>query len=368
MERGGLPSYEEGLARGWYDKCEYEDEGAPAIAVDLSGSSVGAAIAGHASPCSMIHKWPAWGATLVKAGAVVQLCVPGMGGPGRKRGKKMAITCWSRRSRFECWRRLSMLPWEEFVGSIMIVLTYPGRGNEEWIPRDGRTAKRQLRRFLRRWRRRYGESRGVWKMEFQERGGEWEQPYWKHAPHFHIWIGWDHGQPSPDFREMWDWVARSWAEVIGCEARTQVRGGTARWAIAYGKGYLQKGAEGEYQNQVPEGFERPGRFWGIIGDFRPHMQVASISSRRAVKLRRLMVRYLKSRGVVRKPGGRPAGMTVVSQAGFPHQLWTAATRMLQEEALEASRRMRSSCDEGDGARGRPSFFEYSRPVSVGSGP
>ncbi|MBV1952785.1 hypothetical protein KUG12_00070 [Streptomyces sp. BV333] len=89
------------------------------------------------------------------------------------------ITEWSRKSRANMIKTLASLDWTpmyaEFALPAMTTLTYPG----DWlaVAPDGKTAKRHLEAFLKRFQRAWGaEWLGVWKFEFQRRG----------APHFHL--------------------------------------------------------------------------------------------------------------------------------------------------------------------------------------
>lgn len=89
------------------------------------------------------------------------------------------ITEWSRKSRANMIKVLASLDWSPlfagFALPAMTTLTYPG----DWVPLapDGRTAKKHLETFFKRFERAWGtEWVGVWKFEFQRRG----------APHFHL--------------------------------------------------------------------------------------------------------------------------------------------------------------------------------------
>lgn len=333
-------SVEEGAWYEWYLEA-LESDGLPSVEASPAAPARAASADGH-RPCSIGHKWPSASRfTVEQAGSVIQLRVAGVGSGGRP-GKKKPIECWSLKSRKECWRIVSALPWDEFQASVMIVLTYPGREGVQFIPSSGRACQRHLRLFLRRWERRYGPVRGVWKREFQRREGEWEHEYQRCAPHFHIWLGLDQvGMAEGELQEMRDFADSAWAEIVGAPARTAVKVGSAKWAVAYGKGYLQKDSKKEYQNQVPVGFEQPGRFWGRIGDFSPRWTVEQVPGRVFVQLRRLIARYYRARCFLRadskararvKVAGGLCGLFAVSQAGFPHQLMAAAESMVLEQA------------------------------------
>lgn len=166
----------------------------------------------------------------------------------------------------------------------MVTLTYPG----DWlaVAVSAKVCQDHLRKFRKRFERRWGPLVGVWKREFQRRG----------APHFHL------GCLVPLDPEFPAWLSATWAEVVGastvpsackqgkCKARVRcdsgvVRcsersrhrlGGTGidwnkgeasvdprRFAIYFSKhgGYSAK----EYQNEAPAEWaedEGIGRFWG----------------------------------------------------------------------------------------------------------
>jgi len=162
---------------------------------------------------------------------------PGRGSRGGKRGR---IHGFSRRSRSRLMRRLGMVSRHADL-PVFITLTYP-----EQYPGPSE-AKRHLRAFLMRLRRRYPNSGWVWRMEFQKRG----------APHFHLLVWGVKFIP-------WVWVARSWYEVVGSGDPRHFYAGTRveavrswRGVVAYASKYIAKEADHW------EGWT--GRVWGFGG-------------------------------------------------------------------------------------------------------
>lgn len=125
---------------------------------------------------------------------------------------------------------------------VMLTLTYPAH-----YPLNGPAVKSHLRALTER-ARRLGMLKSeswVWWLEFQDRG----------APHFHILsTGWI---PKA-------WAAKAWAAVTGGveAACTRVEG--LRKPETAG-GYARKYAAKAEQKDVPPGFERVGRMWGMVG-------------------------------------------------------------------------------------------------------
>jgi hypothetical protein len=200
------------------------------------------------------------------------------GVPGR------AVTEWSRKSRINMIRTFAAIDWGPVhalaeVARIpaMVTLTYP----KDWevVAPDGKTVKRHVRAWLRRYDRAWGESViGMWKLEFQRRG----------APHVHIFMVPPHGRAGGrgagaglDFHR---WLSAVWADVVNhpdpVEYQKHLEAGTGvdfrealkcndpkRLAVYFSKHgqYRDK----EYQHIVPEAWQAPGngpgRFWGYWG-------------------------------------------------------------------------------------------------------
>jgi hypothetical protein len=198
--------------------------------------------------------------------------------PGRE------VTEWSGKSRANMVKTFAALDWSPVVeldraGRVpaMVTLTYPAAW--EVVAPDGKTVKRHVRVFQRRYLRAWGESIiGAWKLEFQGRG----------APHVHIFMAPPHGRARGRGvgagLSFTHWLSAVWADVVdhpdAAEYMKHLAAGTGvdhaealkcsdpkRLAVYFGKHgqYRDK----EYQNQVPELWQAPGagpgRFWGYWG-------------------------------------------------------------------------------------------------------
>jgi hypothetical protein len=137
---------------------------------------------------------------------------------------------------------------------IFVTLTYPG----EW-PRDPKAWKKHLDTFGKRLLRRYPNACAIWKLEPQKRG----------APHYHLIVL---NVPHVDK----DWLAQAWYEVVGSGDTKHLRAGTRvesirtwRGCMAYASKYTAKVIE-----ELPEGWEKVGRMWGIIG--RKNLPIAVV--------------------------------------------------------------------------------------------
>ena len=188
--------------------------------------------------------------------------------------KEIKDYSWKSRSNLHC--RLLMVNWDEIKSECIRIgtLTYP-----KHYPKDGITIKRHLRNILKRMIR-FGEKYGgiavVWKLEFQERG----------APHFHLLIVSQIPVALYTFR---NWISTQWASVVNEwtvlesdlsredkseQYRKNIKAGTSleevkskRGSLTYFSYYIGKGRKNkEAQLKVPEGFEKIGRWWGIIGE------------------------------------------------------------------------------------------------------
>ncbi len=128
----------------------------------------------------------------------------------------------------------------------MLTLTYP-----EDFPKDGRLVKKQLDRFLKAWRRKYGKRPYVWFLEFQERG----------APHFHMLTdveGWEVDR---------QWLARTWARIVdGGQKVYNVHSHVKQWDVIRKQDgaarYVAKYAKKHRQKIVPADYLNVGAFWG----------------------------------------------------------------------------------------------------------
>jgi len=201
---------------------------------------------------------------------------------------------FSRKSRMRLMKVCAAIPWGLFETRVFTTLTYPKE-----FPADGRRVKRHLGAFRRRFERRYGKQGVVWKLEFQARG----------APHFHLLLSLP---ASVDLVQFRAWLSAAWFEIVGSGDLKHLSAGTQA-AIAdtdcgryFAYGVKSMGSK-EYQNQVPEGFEKVGRFWGAW-NISPEWRGAEITERDFVELRRRMCAWSNSRnGYVPRRSRRQGG-------------------------------------------------------------
>lgn len=233
------------------------------------------------------------------------------------RGRR--IRGFSARSRARMMYRIATLDWSEPRGvPEMVTLTYPGE-----FPCDGETVKRHLHNFRRAWAHKWGQPRGVWKMEFQHRG----------APHFHLYVF----RPVMPWREFLAWCRETWHRIVtgcggDCEHAHATQGvrldrqftsaaRSARKLAGYFAKHNAKHSK-HFQNEVPEGFEHCGRFWGVWG-MTPQVVSIEVDTQSFVELRRLLLRAQRVRGRKRRAPSRLIGLW-----SLVHDGPTLAARML----------------------------------------
>jgi hypothetical protein len=234
------------------------------------------------------------------------------------------ITEWSRKSRANMVAALCELDYRPLLADpsrvpAMVTLTYPA----EWlsVAPDGRTAKKHLQAFRKRYVKAWGlDLHAVWKLEFQARG----------APHFHLLMVPPHGSariPSPRARRAaWvgagmvfrQWLSAVWADIVAHpdpeERRKHLLAGTN---VNYSEGlratdpkrvavyFTKHGAfrAKEYQNCVPEPWQAPGagpgRFWGYWGLKRVTAGV-EVTDDQAARAARLVRRWSRAQGTTRE--------------------------------------------------------------------
>jgi hypothetical protein len=231
-------------------------------------------------------------------------------------GSRSAIGGFSAASRNRMLRRAVSLPWEMAVlagGVGMHTFTYPAS-----FPTDGELVKRQWDRLYSKWVRHYGVPMGMWKLEFQHRG----------APHFHFFGG----MPEPE-DELRAWLLRAWYEAVGSGDERHLYNGVdiSRWRWGtlgenrskVGEYFARHGAKGwkSYQNELPEGYSSPGRWWGYWGrsaGFTPVEHVRVFDSRSEYFAFRRLTWTLQEKNRGRKPrrGGRDRGAFTLSVDGL----------------------------------------------------
>ena len=204
---------------------------------------------------------------------------PSFGGRGK-------ITKFSMKSRRRLLYKVAEIDKSELP--IFLTLTYPDKFSsdpQEW--------KQNLNNFCKRLKRVFPKLGLIWKLEPQKRG----------APHFHILV-W-----GANYAGLYDQVPRIWYEIAGSGDRkhylwhcgllgngnkhcvSEVR--SWRGVMAYAAKYLGKEC-------TAEGWDYPGRFWGVKSwECIPWAEIVrkSITYKQGYELIRLMRRYanLKSR-------------------------------------------------------------------------
>lgn len=261
-----------------------------------------------------------------------------------KVSKRGEISCWTRKSRSRLLKRACAIEWEQRGEVVLAHLTY----HKHQV--GGREVKKHLRAIVERLKYRFEGLGLIWKMEFQERG----------APHLHLllsipgWERWDRTktlQVSENKRmsEFQSWLARAWWQVTGRESKEHLQAGTSAEyaenivkAGFYFAGYSQKGSK-EYQQEVPEGFEDVGRFWGVIG-LEEEWQEKDLSWPEFYKARRVLKGLISSRR--REKKGKAKKRVQVAFAGS----WvvTEGADKLMERVLKWAR----GEEKEDGKKGR----------------
>lgn len=204
-----------------------------------------------------------------------------------KRGK---ISGFSQRSRKRLLDYTSRIDWQG-QKAVFVTLTYPR------VFPSAKEAKKHLKAFMERVRRRFPEASGLWRLEFQKRG----------APHFHILF----------FNlEWWDKreVQQAWGEIIKYEKPFTRIELIRSWrkAMSYVSKYIAKRDSPENArgfNYLP--YLHAGRVWGWFQKskipFAPCVvAILPIIDRQFYQFRRYMRRYwkkIKMRGV-------PIGWTI----------------------------------------------------------
>ena len=161
-----------------------------------------------------------------------------------ERGKRGAITSFSKRSRVTMIETLGRIIWSESSKPLFITLTYP----MEKVP-SIRDSYDDLKKFVQMCKRKWPGFCGIWKKELQPNTGN---------PHFHLLI-WGVG-----FRSALTWVKRFWYKAVGSGLEKHLRAGTnVNPVTSPGNlmGYFSK-----YMTKLEsvETGEKTGRWWGKI--------------------------------------------------------------------------------------------------------
>jgi hypothetical protein len=212
----------------------------------------------------------------------------------RGKGEGHQVREFSQKSRRRLAKLCAAIPWGAFP-FLFVTLTYPRE-----FATDGQVCSAHLNHFRMKWERRYGPPVAVWKREYQARG----------AVHFHLAIAAPDGVP---LAEVQRWTSAAWCQVVGSGDVKHLAAGTEvaplrKPPVAYFSSHGEHGRDKKgYQNEVPDGFRNPGRFWGFwnIGvDWNEH----ELGPNEFVEARRILRAWAKSKRYnVRRNGGRVQG-------------------------------------------------------------
>jgi len=163
------------------------------------------------------------------------------------RGDRARISTFSPRARNNLLKRLFSL---SVLPELFITLTYP-----KYYPADSCEWKRHLDNYRHKLLEIFPSAWFFWKLEPQKRG----------APHFHL-IGSLNTEVNINVLRLF--IAKLWYKVCGqIDSKHLVAGtsveqfrGSSRRIYAYASKYIGKVDTTSY-----EGWETPGRFWGVIG-------------------------------------------------------------------------------------------------------
>lgn len=214
--------------------------------------------------------------------------------PTHGKSRRGTIGPWSPRSRRRMLRAVGALGLPRIQAArpgyrwLMFTMTYPDDPGAEAARRNRAVMRRRLVREARR-RSPGADVVCIWKREFQARG----------VPHDH----WLLLLPDATTRRgiaLWRrWAWSAWWQVTGAAERPRVdlipwrskQGGPdlARYFVAYADAGRKA-----YQHVLPDGWESPGRWWGINGA-RPAWSLRPLPYPQFVQLRRVLRRVYKAR-------------------------------------------------------------------------
>lgn len=214
------------------------------------------------------------------------------------------ITGFSAKSRSNMRWRFSTLPWATLGDRLaMVTLTYPRE-----FPMDGLAVRRHRAMWYRRWRRQWGELRGAWVLEFQERG----------APHIHTYVSLPQAMKAQEREGMRgytnEWALETWSGIVGSGDPLHAKWGVNVRPCFFGEAersierisdYFWKESGKLSQKQAPEGYTGLGRAWGIWG-MTPIEHEVVLSRDSFVAIRRPL-RQLRQKKVQRKIRSRRSG-------------------------------------------------------------
>lgn len=234
--------------------------------------------------------------TLSFAGRVVDVRFEAADQRQQGGGVRDIISCWSAASRRRFLYRLGSIDLGGLTESwggrfVFVTLT--------WREDPGPAVVGRQRRALKeRWRRRFGEVRWTWKLEFQMRG----------VPHFHVlaWVPFDDDRSLATLRR---WVWSAWEGVSGDRHRVDVGWCQAKDVARYIAFDLTKSTKA-YQFRVPATWRSTGRWWGVDG-LPVYWSSIPVSVPELVVVRRMLRRYRRANSRRRPRFGRCDGLSRV---------------------------------------------------------
>lgn len=234
---------------------------------------------------------------------------PVHGAPGYGRKKRGKVGAFNRQMGKRLLGEVAKIAKNKLAAlPTFVTLTYPA----EW-PDDPEVWKKHLERFRKRFERKWGQVPAVWKLEFQKRG----------APHFHalIFFPCDMSKRA-HFKH---WLSRAWYLCAGSGDYRHFKAGTKVERMRSWRGvasYLAK-----YMAKEDENVQHVGRRWGIWwkGLLPIVMQEAVLLQGEFFRIRRAMVKYLRSKGYNRHPQSRHTGVQLYLNAADVGRLLAWAT-------------------------------------------
>lgn len=247
-------------------------------------------------------------------GSFVALAVKHYAGSKVGGGRRGRIVGFSKASRRRLLRKLARL---DNTRPKFVTLTYPGD-----YP-DPQTAKKHLRAFLQRIRRRASEASAVWRLEYQDRG----------APHFHI-LAYNWPYISFETVKMW------WGEIIGVPydltlfvriEQVRSKRGTMYYASKYMGKPTSKPAAGAFF--ISDAYLYAGRVWGVFNaGFLPfaarvYQVLSDVTWRNFHDAKKFLRRRV--RGITRQ---RAKGGGIFDDRAY--RVWWAVLRLLTDNLLD----------------------------------
>lgn len=166
-------------------------------------------------------------------------------------GRREAVKEFSRASRRRMLDLLNSINRQKAPIPLFLTLTYP-----DVFPEDMVLVKKHIKTFRERFERKWGRYPVIWRLEFKRRKSGKNRG--KVAPHLHFLFFRDL-EPSV----MYEWLSRSWYEVVGSGDPRHLRSGTRVEKVHSWRGVLSYAAKYMGKLEQLQGPESPGRFWGV---------------------------------------------------------------------------------------------------------